>query len=70
MTTGTSLVETIDAVRAHQAKVAGVAVLIDRATAKMPFEYFAAYAKTVENFNPSDCPLCKAKIPLSTLGGL
>lgn len=70
MTTGKSLVETLDAVKGKGARVAGAAVLIDRSTGKMPFEYYATYARTVENFDPANCPLCKAKVPLSTLGGL
>jgi orotate phosphoribosyltransferase len=70
MTTGKSLVETIDAVKAHGAHVAGVAVLIDRSTKQMPFEYFATYRKTIENFNPDSCPLCAANVPLNKLGGL
>jgi orotate phosphoribosyltransferase len=70
MTTGKSIIGTIDAVTEKQAEVAGVAVLIDRSTEKMPYEYFATYAKKVENFNPDVCPLCKAKVPLSNIGGL
>ncbi len=70
MTTGTSLIQTIDAVKAKEATVVGVAVLIDRATTVLPFEYFATYKKTVENFDPKNCPLCKAKVPLGKLGGL
>jgi orotate phosphoribosyltransferase len=70
MTTGKSLAETLNAVKEKGARVAGVAVLIDRSAGKMPFEYYATYAKSVENFDPADCPLCKAKVPLSTLGGL
>lgn len=70
MTTGKSLIETIEAVKKKDAHVAGVAVLIDRSAKKLPFEYFATYAKVVENFTPEGCPLCKAKVPLSKLGGL
>lgn len=69
MTTGKSLVETIDAVKAKSGKVVGVAVLIDRSVQDMPFEYFATYRKVVENFEPASCPLCKQKVPLSKLGG-
>jgi len=70
MTTGKSLVETIDAVKKKDAYVAGVGVLIDRSVDKMPFEYFATYAKVVENFKVEECPLCKSSVPLSKLGGL
>lgn len=70
MTTGRSLIQTIDAVQRQGAILAGVAVLIDRATDAMPFEYYATYRKVVENFDPKQCPLCQKKIPLSKLGGI
>lgn len=69
MTTGKSLLETIEAVKEKGGKAIGVAVLIDRCSIHLPFEYFAAYRKVVENFNPETCPLCKAGVPLSKLGG-
>jgi len=70
MTTGKSLVETIDAVKIKGAHVAGVGVLIDRSVEKMPFEFFATYSRVVENYDPADCPLCQKNVPISTLGGL
>lgn len=69
MTTGKSLVETIDAVKAKDGNVVGIAVLIDRSVNDMPFEYFSTYRKVVENFEPASCPLCKQEVPLSKLGG-
>lgn len=70
MTTGKSLMQTIDAVKNKGANIAGVAVLIDRSVEGMPFDYFAAYRKVVENFGQKDCPLCRNNVPLNTLGGL
>lgn len=70
MTTGKSIIETIDAVKEKKAHLVGTAVLIDRCNKKLPFEYFATYRKVVENFNPEQCPLCKQGIPLAKLGGL
>jgi orotate phosphoribosyltransferase len=70
MTTGKSLIETIDAVKSKGAHVTGVGVLIDRSLETMPFDFFATYSKVVENYDPADCPLCKQNVPLSTLGGL
>ena len=52
------------------AEVIGVAVLIDRCSIELPFEYFATYKKVVENFKPEECPLCKVNAPLTKLGGL
>ncbi len=70
MTTGTSILQTINAVNEKGGATVGVAVLIDRCSIKLPFEYFATYRKVVENFNPETCPLCKEGVPLSKLGGL
>jgi len=69
MTTGKSIVETIDAVKAKGGNVVGIAVLIDRSVEDMPFEYFATYRQVVKNFETASCPLCKDKVPLSKLGG-
>jgi orotate phosphoribosyltransferase len=70
MTTGKSIVETIDAVKAKGGNVVGIAVLIDRTANEMPFEYFATYRQVVENYEAASCPLCKKKVPLSKLGGI
>lgn len=69
MTTGKSIIETLDAVREKGGEVAGVAVLIDRCGVALPLEYYAAYRKVVENFEPANCPLCRENVPLSRLGG-
>lgn len=70
MTTGKSVQETIDAVKDKDGDIVGVAVLIDRCSIELPFEYFATYKKVVENFQPEECPLCKVNAPLTKLGGL
>lgn len=70
MTTGKSLMQTIDAVKNMGANIAGIAVLIDRSGEKMPFQYFATYRKVVANYQKADCPLCRDGVPLDTLGGL
>ncbi len=69
MTTGKSLLETIEAVKEKGGKVIGIAVLIDRCSLHLPFEYFATYRKVVENFSAKTCPLCKKRVRLSKLGG-
>ncbi|MBA7515437.1 Orotate phosphoribosyltransferase [subsurface metagenome] len=69
MTTGKSIFETIDAVKEKGGDIIGIAVLIDRCSIELPFEYYATYRKVVENFQPDGCPLCKEKVPLSKLGG-
>ncbi|MEO0136492.1 MAG: orotate phosphoribosyltransferase [candidate division WOR-3 bacterium] len=70
LTTGKSLGETITAVKEKNARIAGIVVLIDRSSAPLPFSYEALYKKEVENFNPAECPLCKAHIPLHKPGGV
>uniref|UniRef100_A0A7C4XC80 Orotate phosphoribosyltransferase n=1 Tax=candidate division WOR-3 bacterium TaxID=2052148 RepID=A0A7C4XC80_UNCW3 len=69
LTTGKSLMETIEAVREKDSKIIGVAVLIDRSEKKMPFEYFSIFRKEIENYRPEECPLCKSGVPLVKLGG-
>jgi orotate phosphoribosyltransferase len=70
MTTGKSLLETIDAVKEKDAHIVGIAVLIDRSIKKFPNEYFATYQKIVKNYEPAVCPLCKKKVALSKPGGV
>lgn len=70
MTTGKSVRETIDVVNEKGGNIVGIAVLIDRCSLKLPFEYFATYRKVVENFQPDVCPLCKEKVPLTKPGGV
>ena len=70
MTTGRSLLETIDAVNEKGADITGIAVLIDRSSKKFPHEYFATYRKVVENYDPAICPLCKKDIELTKPGGV
>jgi len=69
LTTGKSVRETIEAVKNKKGNIVDVVVLIDRSSANVGFEYFAPYKKVVENFSPSECPLCKEGISLSRLGG-
>jgi orotate phosphoribosyltransferase len=70
MTTGKSVKETIDAINEKGGEIVGSAVLIDRCSIELPFEYYATYRKIVENFEPEKCPLCKENTPLSKPGGL
>jgi orotate phosphoribosyltransferase len=70
MTTGKSLLETIDAVKVKGADMVGIAVLIDRSNKKFPHEYFAAYRKVVENYEPTACPLCRKNVALTKPGGV
>jgi len=70
LTTGKSVRETIDGVGEQKGRIEGVAVLIDRSAGDPGFQFSAVYKKEVENFQPDNCPLCKAGIPLQKLGGI
>lgn len=66
LTTGGSIRDVIDAVAAKGAKLAGVAVLVDRTNGKADFgtQFFACIPVEVESFNPANCQLCRDGVPL------
>jgi orotate phosphoribosyltransferase len=66
LTTGGSVREVLDAVRAMGGEVAGVAVLIDRTGGKADFDapFFACLTLDLETYDPADCPLCADSVPL------
>jgi len=67
LTTGGSVREVLNAVRALGGEVAGVAVLIDRTAGKAHFDapFFACLTLDLESYEPADCPLCADNIPLT-----
>ena len=71
MTTGGSVKATIEAVRKMGGRIEGVGVMIDRSEHPLDFAFpfYAVYRKSVENFKPDECPLCKKKVPLTRRGG-
>ena len=66
LTTGGSVREVLNAVRAVGGEVAGVAVLIDRTGGKAHFDapFFACLTLDLETYEPADCPLCANDVPL------
>ncbi|MBU1355447.1 MAG: orotate phosphoribosyltransferase [Candidatus Edwardsbacteria bacterium] len=70
MTTGGSVLETIEAVKKAGAELKGVAVFIDRSADKPDFgaPFFSLYHEKVETFDPENCPLCQQGIPLAKHG--
>ena len=66
LTTGGSIREVIDAVRARGAEVAGVGVLVDRTNGKVDFgvPFFACLSVEVESWAPGECDLCRRGVPL------
>jgi orotate phosphoribosyltransferase len=70
MTTGGSVQETIDAVRAAGANVVGAAVLIDRSggTASLGVPLHALWTIDIPAFAGDDCPQCAEGVPLTKPG--
>jgi len=66
LTTGGSVRDVIDAVRAPGGEVAGVAVLIDRTGGKADFgvPFFACLTLDLPSYEAQSCPLCAEGVPL------
>jgi orotate phosphoribosyltransferase len=65
MTTGLSTRETIQCIEQAGGKVVGAGALIDRSGGKtdLGLPQAALVTLQIQNYNPADCPLCKAGIP-------
>ncbi len=65
MTTGLSTRETMKCVEQAGGKVVGVGALIDRSggAVDLGLPKAALLTLAIQNYNPADCPLCKAGIP-------
>jgi orotate phosphoribosyltransferase len=69
MTTGGSIVETLAAVRAPGAQVAGVAVYVDRSSGvDFGVPFFGAFRQAVATWEAAECPLCRSGVPLEEPG--
>jgi orotate phosphoribosyltransferase len=66
LTTGGSVRDVLDAVRAMGGEVAGVAVLIDRngGTADFGVPFFACLTLDLPSYEPAACALCAEGVPL------
>jgi len=67
LTTGGSVRDVIDAVRARGAEVAGVGMLVDRSAGKVDFgvPFFACLTLSIASWAPGDCDLCRQGITLT-----
>lgn len=67
LTTGGSVRDVLDAVRATEGDVVGVAVLIDRTGGIADFgvPLFACLTSDIESYEPGQCPLCAKDVPLT-----
>lgn len=68
VTTGGSVREVIDVVRAHGAEVAGVGVVVQRAPVDFGVPSFVLLDLPIESFDPQSCPQCAANEPLTEPG--
>jgi orotate phosphoribosyltransferase len=67
MSTGGSVHETIDAVRAAGAEVVGVGVLVDRSSGQARFDglpVIALWDVSIPTYAPEACPQCAQGVPL------
>ena len=62
VTTAKSTLETAAVIEAHGGTVIGLACIADRRknAAELPFPLYSAVKLEIENYEPDDCPLCRA----------
>lgn len=70
ITTGGSVAEVIELVRAAGATVAGVASVVDRSNGKVRLadRQFSLLMMEVVSYAPEECPLCKEGVPIYAPG--
>lgn len=66
LTTGSSLKETIEAVRVMQGQIIGIGVLVDRSEKgiDLGFPIFSCLRSPAVTYLPETCPLCQQGIPI------
>lgn len=71
LTTGGSVMQTIEAVQKKGGIVAGVAVLVDRSEKPIDFKtrFFAVHKAPTKAYCSCECPLCKQGVELVKPGG-
>jgi len=71
LTTGSSIHQVMAAVERHGGTIVGIGVLVDRSEQKVEFgvSLFSCHRAETPTYQPQDCPLCAAKIPLVRPGG-
>lgn len=68
VTTGGSVREVVEVVRARGAQIAGVGVIVQRAPADFGVETRALLELPIESFDPADCPQCRNGEPITDPG--
>ena len=69
-TTGKSIREVITAVARQEGLLVGIGVLVDRSEQVLDFgvPLFSCYRSRTQTYQPEDCPLCAARVPLTKPG--
>ncbi len=68
VTTGMSVREVIDVVRAHGAQVVGVGMIVERGAADFGVPTHALLKLPIESYDPSECPQCADAQPITDPG--
>lgn len=70
LTTGTSILKVIEAVRSRGGEIAGVGVLVDRSSGRVKIDVplFSCCQAAIPTYAPEECPLCAQGVPLTRLG--
>ena len=68
VTTGLSVREVIDVVRARGALVAGVGAIVKRGEADFGVPTFALLDLPLISYDPADCPQCRQDVPITDPG--
>jgi len=71
LTTGSSIIEVIEAVKKLKGTIVGIGVLVDRSEQEKDFgvPLFSCLRSATVTYAPAECPLCATGIPLIRLGG-
>jgi len=67
LTTGSSIREVVEAVRAAGGEPIGVGVLVDRTAGRVDFglPFFACVTLELPSYDPAECPLCAQQVTLT-----
>jgi orotate phosphoribosyltransferase len=67
LTTGSSIRDVLEAVRAEGGQPIGVAVLVDRTAGRVDFglPFFACLTLELPSYDPAECPLCAQRVTLT-----
>ena len=68
VTTGGSVKEVIEVVRAAGGSIAGVAAIVQRGDAQFGVPFTALLDLPIVSYDPADCPQCRAGEPLQDPG--